>query len=68
MLIQLPGLLEKRPSVRKGDRIFAVPKVSGNEYMYEGGVTYVSKENVFIIFHPRYVVFVFIVSASDFNL
>ena len=54
--------------MRKGDRIFAVPEVSGNEYMYEGGVTYVSKENVFIIFHPRYVVFVFMVSASDFNL
>ena len=52
--------------MRKGDRIFAVPKVSGNEYMYEGGVTYVSKENVFIIFHPRYVVL--IVSASNFNL
>ena len=66
MLMQLPGLLEKRPSVRKGDRIFAVPKVSGNEYMYEGGVTYVSKENVFIIFHSRYVVL--IVSASNFNL
>ena len=53
--------------MRKGDRIFAVPEVSGNEYMYEGGVTYVSKDNVFIIFHQRYVVFVFIVSVPDFN-
>ena len=47
---QVPGLLEKRPSIVRGDRLFAKPIVQNPEFKYEGEVNYISQKDIFVRF------------------
>ncbi|XP_067932389.1 putative helicase mov-10-B.1 isoform X2 [Watersipora subatra] len=53
-IVKIPGLLEKRPSVLRGDRIFAKPLVDNPQYKYEGEVLYIAQENAVFRFPTRF--------------
>lgn len=52
--LSVPGLAEKRPSVLRGDSVFAMPLNSDTEY--EGKVQRVEQERVLLCFHKSFAV------------
>ncbi|CAH0778069.1 unnamed protein product [Bemisia tabaci] len=53
LALKIPGLVENRPSVVRGDSIF-IRSDRDKEFRYEGKVAHVNKDSVELLFDPRF--------------
>ena len=51
LLLQVPGLAEKRPSVLRGDKVFLIS--NRERRCYESYVHHINKDDIELGLHPR---------------